>query len=76
MAWTYRLNPLNVYLSCQTLRVWWFITKGMEGKNAKFQLKIFKILPSGPQKSKSVKTVIGSLPLLVVLLLNSYCPNH
>ena len=72
MAGTYRLNRLNFYLSCQTLRVCWFITKGMEGKNAKFQLKIFKILPSGPQKSKSVKTVIGSLPLLVVLLLNSY----
>ena len=76
MAWTYRLNRLNFYLLCQTLRVWWFIPKGMEGKNAKFQLKIFKILPSGPLNSKSVKTVIDSSPLLVVLLLNSYCPNH
>ena len=38
--------------------------------------KIFKILPSGPQKHKSVNTTLGSLPLLVGLLLNSYCPNH
>ena len=38
--------------------------------------KIFKILPSGTQKPKSVNTTLGSLPLLVGLLLNSYCPNH
>ena len=36
--------------------------------------KIFKILPSGPQKPKSVNTRFTTITGRPIL--NSYCPNH